>query len=106
MLFCWGVGSSGQLGLGKRGASEPVPFRRGPAAGPLGRAVAQVACGERHTLLLLDDGSVASCGDNDLGQLGRRLPREQQRSFGPGRFIGTEQQGNSGGGGGETSNGS
>nr|XP_008109241.1 PREDICTED: probable E3 ubiquitin-protein ligase HERC6 [Anolis carolinensis] len=84
MLYCWGEGSAGQLGLGKgEGVSGPVPFRPGPRA-PADQAVVLVACGERHTLLLRDDGGVASCGDNSRGQLGRRLPSGQEkRSYGP-----------------------
>uniref|UniRef100_A0A8D0C2P8 RCC1-like domain-containing protein n=1 Tax=Salvator merianae TaxID=96440 RepID=A0A8D0C2P8_SALMN len=78
MLHCWGSGSSGQLGLGRKGATEPgIPFRRGPDAG---REVVQVACGERHTLFLRAGGGVFSCGDNTQGQLGRRTraPGEQR----------------------------
>ncbi|XP_016016524.2 probable E3 ubiquitin-protein ligase HERC6 [Rousettus aegyptiacus] len=37
-----------------------------------GAEVRQAACGERHALLLLSDGTVHSCGDNSRGQLGRR----------------------------------
>ncbi|XP_061439031.1 probable E3 ubiquitin-protein ligase HERC6 [Rhineura floridana] len=82
MLYCWGTGSSGQLGLGEEGAPEPVPFRRGPEVAG-GQEVVMVACGTRHTLLLCADGSVASCGDNAQGQLGRRLPPGGQRSYVP-----------------------
>ncbi|XP_040897961.1 ultraviolet-B receptor UVR8-like [Toxotes jaculatrix] len=32
--------------------------------------ISQVACGERHTLFALEDGSVAACGQNDYGQIG------------------------------------
>lgn len=84
MLHCWGDGAYGQLGLGEEAASTPAPFRPGPATPP-GRAVRLVACGARHTLLLFTDGSVASCGDNAQGQLGRALPPARQRSYEPGR---------------------
>lgn len=85
MLYCWGDGALGQLGLGEgAGVAEPVPFRRGPQASR-GREAVLVACGERHTVLLRADGRVASCGDNGRGQLGRRLPEGCQRSYVPGR---------------------
>lgn len=32
--------------------------------------VSQIACGETHTLFVLADGSMYSCGNNDYGQLG------------------------------------
>ncbi|XP_066137078.1 probable E3 ubiquitin-protein ligase HERC6 isoform X2 [Saccopteryx bilineata] len=56
MHFCWGAG------LGR--------LQRRDLAG--GRELLQAACGERHALLLLSDGTVHSCGDNSRGQLGRR----------------------------------
>ncbi|XP_013919267.1 PREDICTED: probable E3 ubiquitin-protein ligase HERC6, partial [Thamnophis sirtalis] len=80
MLFGWGDGSYGQLGSGEEGASQPVPLRCNPPAVG-GQEVALVACGERHTLLLLADGSLASCGDNAQGQLGRKLPAGRQRCY-------------------------
>ncbi|KAK1345740.1 hypothetical protein QTO34_008204 [Cnephaeus nilssonii] len=56
MYFCWGPGP-GRL------------QRRGPS----GRAeLRQAASGERHSLLLLSDGTVHASGDNRRGQLGRR----------------------------------
>ncbi|XP_077157025.1 putative E3 ubiquitin-protein ligase HERC6 isoform X2 [Paroedura picta] len=84
MLYCWGEGASGQLGLGEEGAAEgaPVPFRPGPAALSR-RGVTFVACGERHTLLLHPDGGVSSCGDNVRSQLGRRLPAGRHHSTVP-----------------------
>ncbi|XP_070614119.1 probable E3 ubiquitin-protein ligase HERC6 [Erythrolamprus reginae] len=79
MLFGWGHGAFGQLGSGEDGASQPLPLRRPPLALGAGREAVQVGCGERHTLLLMADGSLASCGDNARGQLGRRLPGGRQR---------------------------
>uniref|UniRef100_A0A8C6X763 HECT and RLD domain containing E3 ubiquitin protein ligase family member 6 n=1 Tax=Naja naja TaxID=35670 RepID=A0A8C6X763_NAJNA len=82
MLFGWGDGSYGQLGSGEEGASQPVPLRlHPPAVG--GPEAVLVACGERHTLLLFADGSLASCGDNAQGQLGRKLPAGRQRCYLP-----------------------
>nr|XP_043881120.1 ultraviolet-B receptor UVR8-like [Solea senegalensis] len=37
---------------------------------PSSLKISQVACGERHTLFALEDGSVAACGHNDYGQIG------------------------------------
>ncbi|XP_041643463.1 probable E3 ubiquitin-protein ligase HERC1 isoform X2 [Cheilinus undulatus] len=37
---------------------------------PSSLKISQVACGERHTLFVLEDGSVAACGQNDYGQIG------------------------------------
>nr|XP_046242999.1 RCC1 domain-containing protein RUG3, mitochondrial-like isoform X2 [Scatophagus argus] len=37
---------------------------------PSSLKISQVACGERHTLFALGDGSVAACGQNDYGQVG------------------------------------
>ena len=33
-----------------------------------------VACGEAHTLAIVDNGSVASWGSSDYGQLGESMP--------------------------------
>ncbi|XP_054846376.1 probable E3 ubiquitin-protein ligase HERC6 [Eublepharis macularius] len=93
MLYCWGEGASGQLGLGDaaEGRSEPIRFRPGPDASSR-RGAALVACGERHTLLLHADGSVSSCGDNARGQLGRRLPAGRQCGSVPERIRALEAQ--------------
>jgi E3 ubiquitin-protein ligase HERC4 len=32
--------------------------------------IAQIVCGESHTLFVIKDGSLYSCGNNDYGQLG------------------------------------
>ncbi|KAM7156639.1 putative E3 ubiquitin-protein ligase HERC6 isoform 4-T4 [Molossus nigricans] len=57
MYFWWGAGRPGKV------------QRRGPTGGA---ELRQAACGEGHSLLLLSDGTVHSCGDNSQGQLGRR----------------------------------
>ncbi|XP_068089297.1 probable E3 ubiquitin-protein ligase HERC3 [Hyperolius riggenbachi] len=67
-MLCWGQSTLGQLGLNHGSISfisEPVS-----ATFPLADCVKQVACGENHTVFLLDDGRVFSCGGNSAGQLG------------------------------------
>ncbi|XP_007949902.1 probable E3 ubiquitin-protein ligase HERC6 [Orycteropus afer afer] len=63
MYFCWGRGSR-------------VPLRQ-EAAG--GARLRQADSGERHSLLLLSDGAVHSCGDNDRGQLGQKGVSHRRR---------------------------
>ncbi|XP_062964682.1 probable E3 ubiquitin-protein ligase HERC6 isoform X2 [Cynocephalus volans] len=65
MYFCWDARSGG-------------PQRRG-TAGAGGAALLQAASGESHSLLLLTNRTVHSCGDNSWGQLGRRgVQRREQ----------------------------
>uniref|UniRef100_A0A8C0SP28 HECT domain-containing protein n=1 Tax=Canis lupus familiaris TaxID=9615 RepID=A0A8C0SP28_CANLF len=58
MYLSWGPGPRG-----------PVSRRR---VGLGGVELRQAASGERHSLLLLSNGQVHSCGDNGRGQLGQR----------------------------------
>lgn len=41
--------------------------------------VQSLACGPIHTLILMKNGRVYSCGNNDHGQLGHELPRKRPR---------------------------
>ncbi|KAL8206723.1 UNVERIFIED_CONTAM: hypothetical protein K2H54_021531 [Gekko kuhli] len=98
MLYCWGEGASGQLGLGEADEEqeppqcrEPVRFRPAPEA-LWRRGVVWVACGERHSLFLHPDGGLSSCGDNARGQLGRRLPAGRQRTSQPEQIQALEAQ--------------
>ncbi|VDO80140.1 unnamed protein product [Heligmosomoides polygyrus] len=72
LLGC-GLSEDGQLGLGSRSAAC-VKLPEQIVGAPLssnGTAVVSVACGEKHTLILADDGKMWSVGGNDHGQLGR-----------------------------------
>lgn len=66
-MLCWGNARDGQLGVGAE---------RNPAFEPRnchvfsGRGLKEVACGGQHTLFLLHDGSLYTCGSNGCGQLG------------------------------------
>lgn len=48
---------------------------------PEAKNLKQASCGATHTLLLLDDGRVFSCGNNDHGQIGHELSRKRPRMF-------------------------
>ncbi len=65
-LFTWGGGMYGKLGHGNE-AGQPKPLI---VQSLRGMAVAQVSCGSRHTLALLETGGVYSWGDRDNGVCG------------------------------------
>ncbi|XP_078065235.1 putative E3 ubiquitin-protein ligase HERC4 isoform X2 [Mustelus asterias] len=68
VMLCWGDGVSTQVGLLKdqdTSAPQEIDWLRG-------REVKGVSCGKRHSVFLLSDGTVFTCGDNREGQLGRK----------------------------------
>uniref|UniRef100_A0A8C4R2J3 HECT and RLD domain containing E3 ubiquitin protein ligase 4 n=1 Tax=Eptatretus burgeri TaxID=7764 RepID=A0A8C4R2J3_EPTBU len=80
-MQCWGSASFGQLGLGgidEEIVTEPrwCPFFEPGGAG-IGSHLKDVGCGRRHTVFLLGDGTIYSCGCNDLGQLGHEKGRKK-----------------------------
>ncbi|XP_069486625.1 probable E3 ubiquitin-protein ligase HERC6 [Ambystoma mexicanum] len=92
-MYCWGDGWCGQLGArgGEKVAGRAGPLRDDahtspggipfePMDPPFAQEVLQVACGERHSLFLLKDGTLCSCGDNSKGQLGRKSGAEERKS--------------------------
>ncbi|OXA56991.1 putative E3 ubiquitin-protein ligase HERC4 [Folsomia candida] len=67
-IFCWGNTVNGELGLGgleEEHVSEPRGLNFST-----GGCVKSISCGESHTIFLLDNGTLWSCGSNDHGQLG------------------------------------
>jgi len=73
-IKCWGIGYSGELGLGDVSPRGDDPSEMGdmlPAVdlGSVGSAIA-VAAGMNHTCALLLSGAVKCWGKNDRGQLG------------------------------------
>ncbi|KAL7675794.1 hypothetical protein ACOME3_002058 [Neoechinorhynchus agilis] len=66
-MLCCGHSDKGQLGLG---ASEKEVYTNPVLNTFIPGQCKQVASSINHTLFLLDDGSVCSCGSNDFGQLG------------------------------------
>lgn len=69
-VWCWGLGSSGQLGYGNTLAvgDDEVPSVAGAVA--VGGTVTSIAAGDFHTCALLDDATVKCWGSNTHGQLG------------------------------------
>ncbi|KAM9331112.1 putative E3 ubiquitin-protein ligase HERC3 [Gastrophryne carolinensis] len=67
-MLCWGHCAFGGLGL-SHGSLGYIPEPTSSTF-PLAPFVKQVACGEHHSLFLLDDGQVYSCGRKCAGQLG------------------------------------
>ncbi|KAI4812952.1 hypothetical protein KUCAC02_024314 [Chaenocephalus aceratus] len=74
-MLCWGNASYGQLGLG--GIDEEIVVEPRKCEFFHGKKVCDVGCGLRHTAFLLEDGTVYTCGCNDLGQLGHEKCRKK-----------------------------
>uniref|UniRef100_A0A8C6S618 HECT and RLD domain containing E3 ubiquitin protein ligase 4 n=1 Tax=Neogobius melanostomus TaxID=47308 RepID=A0A8C6S618_9GOBI len=74
-MLCWGNVSYGQLGLG--GIDEEIVVEPRKCDFFRGKRLCAVGCGLRHTAFLLDDGTVYTCGCDDLGQLGHDKARKK-----------------------------
>ncbi|XP_071391939.1 probable E3 ubiquitin-protein ligase HERC3 isoform X1 [Centroberyx affinis] len=70
-MLCWGNAVDGQLGIGEE--RNPV-FEPRNCQVFNGRGLKEIACGGQHSLFLLHDGSVYTCGSNSCGQLGHDKP--------------------------------
>ncbi|ERE89328.1 putative E3 ubiquitin-protein ligase HERC4 isoform 1 [Cricetulus griseus] len=77
-MLCWGNASYGQLGLG--GIDEEIVLEPRKSDFFANKKVRDVGCGLRHTVFVLDDGTVYTCGCNDLGQLGHEKSRKKPAS--------------------------
>eukprot|EP00850_Spirogloea_muscicola_P003742 SM000015S01242 [mRNA] locus=s15:773139:784742:- [translate_table: standard] len=92
-LYTWGRGRWGQTGHGTQ-EDWSMP-RRLEGLGP-GR-VKQITAGSRHSLALLEDGSVLGWGDNEQGQLGQSRsladPRTEQIELLPVKVAGLSMHG-------------
>jgi alpha-tubulin suppressor-like RCC1 family protein len=64
----WGCGYNidGELGTGDNTSKNTLTLMTGIS----GKTPIQAACGYDHTIVLMSDGSIYSCGYNDYGQLG------------------------------------
>ena len=65
-VWSCGINVYGQLGLGNNTTKNTFT----QVTTNINNDVKQLACGENHTFILKNDGSVWSCGENDKGQLG------------------------------------
>lgn len=79
-MLCWGNASFGQLGLG--GIDEEIVVEPRKCDFFSNKIVRDVGCGSRHTVFVLDDGTVYTCGCNDLGQLGNDKGRKKPEHVG------------------------
>uniref|UniRef100_A0A8C9XGI5 HECT and RLD domain containing E3 ubiquitin protein ligase 3 n=1 Tax=Sander lucioperca TaxID=283035 RepID=A0A8C9XGI5_SANLU len=70
-MLCWGNAKDGQLGIAME--RDPV-FEPRNCHVFSGRGLKEIACGGQHSMFLLHDGSVYTCGSNSCGQLGHNKP--------------------------------
>ena len=75
VVFAWGNMTQGQLGLGVIEEEQIVSARLLNAMS--GKQVKDIAAGVDHTVFLMQDGVVYSCGSNDHGQLGHDKARRR-----------------------------
>ncbi|KAG1699264.1 hypothetical protein DVH05_014181 [Phytophthora capsici] len=74
-LYCFGLGSNGQLGQGDdclESSQEPIRVPHLTST-----SVQFVACGANHTLCMSVDGRVYAWGDNSFGQIGTGMKTVQ-----------------------------
>lgn len=96
-VYCWGNNTSGKLGNGDIGGSQPLPgaVRNGDGTGPLTGATAVTAGGQHGCAVV---GDTAHCwGGNSQGQLGtgeesvaEPLPVQVRDTAGDGTLAGVE----------------
>ncbi len=75
LLWTWGRGFNGQLGIGPITKSSPPTFVR-PFAQNVAEQVRTIAAGFRHTLFVDSKGEMWGFGANGFGQLGAVAPEE------------------------------
>ena len=67
-VFAWGKNQFGQLGLGKKTNQVFNPTRVNAFGGD--SQCRQAALGENHSVFLMSNNIVYTCGSNEFGQLG------------------------------------
>ncbi|MHA3770083.1 RCC1 domain-containing protein [Verrucomicrobiota bacterium sgz303538] len=68
-MAAWGYNAYGQLG-NNSATDSSIPLAVGTTGALTGKTIVAVAAGERHSLALCSDGTVAAWGHNAFGQLG------------------------------------
>ena len=79
-VYAWGSNADGALGNGEGVSSElsNIPFEAKPIEIDLGGAVVKsIACGQRYTTILTEDGKIIGWGNNRAGQLGDHSSEDQ-----------------------------
>lgn len=66
-MFSWGKNSYGQLAI----ADTEDPFVNRPRICRKNNLPVFISCGWAHSALLVNDGTIKTCGCNQYGQLGR-----------------------------------
>lgn len=84
-VLAWGNGTDGQLGFGSSELEAILAPRELSHFHLHQLSVQQIGVGQNHTLFVLTDGSLWSCGRNDFGQLGREHTSGSLRR--PGEFF-------------------
>lgn len=96
-VYAWGLNDQWQLGTGVGGNGYlPRAVLTDNDGGIGGRKVIAVAAGRRHSLAVLEDGSVYAWGQNDYGQLGNGSTGGGTGSSGPQAVV-TDNSGGIGG---------
>lgn len=77
-VYTWGYGKDGQCGHGDRAVHSPIPRR---VKGLEGETPVGVACGDGHTAVMCQGGSIYIFGRGRDGQLGRGDQLESMASY-------------------------
>ncbi|CAL1545062.1 unnamed protein product [Lymnaea stagnalis] len=75
-IFAWGNNSSGQLGSRESSDGQSIVRLTLVPPPPDDATVVSVACGYRHTMIVMDNGHVYACGNNFYAQLGYDFRKE------------------------------
>ncbi|KAM6177221.1 putative E3 ubiquitin-protein ligase HERC3 [Erethizon dorsatum] len=79
-MLCWGYWSLGQPGIGTN--LQGIVTEPQVCGFVLDRSVKEVACGGNHSVFLLEDGEVYTCGLNTKGQLGHEREGNKPEQIG------------------------
>ncbi|XP_061191320.1 probable E3 ubiquitin-protein ligase HERC4 [Saccostrea echinata] len=74
-VFGWGSSHDGQLSIGATDEGNVLSPKEIPSLQKL--EIKEIACGEKHTLIVTKGGELYSCGSNEHGELGHSKPRSK-----------------------------